>query len=95
MPDKIIYIEKLNQNKKQISSLLDMVPQSQRKDKKLQRLLAFRLKLDGFSVTQQYLEDKLEKINNFFYVGDLYNFLKNDIEENLLNPDGLDTPDAG
>ncbi len=95
MSDKVIYIEKLKKNKKQIETLLDMVPQSQRKDKKLQRLIAFRLKLDGFSATQKYLEDKIEKINTFFYVGDLYDFLKNNIEENLLCTGEINPPDAG
>jgi hypothetical protein len=54
-----------------------MVPDKDKSDKKLQRLLAFRLKIDGEAATSEYLIRKIREIIQCSYTGTFYDFIKN------------------
>ncbi|MGD9210933.1 MAG: hypothetical protein PVI90_09150 [Desulfobacteraceae bacterium] len=58
--------------------VMKMVPDRDKKDKSLQRLIAFRLKNDGEEVTRQYLISKIKDMIQCAYSGRLYDFIKND-----------------
>ncbi len=65
--------------------IIRIVPDRDRHDKNLQRLLAFRLKLDGEPVLRQYLTDKIRDIIKCAYTGSLYDFLKDDLQAKKCN----------
>ena len=88
MPGDIIHIEE------QEGPLLDilqrvmrMVPEKDRTDGNLQRLIAFRLRLDGEVATREYLLDKIREVIQCAYTGCLYDYLKNDLEEKACKPE--------
>jgi hypothetical protein len=82
MPEKIIAIEELiGPYKKIFQNVLRMVPERDKNDTRLQRLLAFRLRIDGESATREYLIKKIRDIIQCGYTGSFYDFLKNDIKE--------------
>jgi hypothetical protein len=62
------------------------VPQRERSDKKLQRLIAFRLKQDGEATTSEYLIAKMKEVLDCAYTGRLYDFLKDDLKEKECFP---------
>lgn len=97
MPDNIIQIEDQNGPfKDPFRRVMRMVPEKDRRDVNLQRLIAFRLRLDGESATSDYLGRKLREIIQCGYSGSLYAYLKNDLEEKACkpNPPGPDPPDV-
>jgi hypothetical protein len=60
MSDKIISIEETEGTfKLALQRIMRMVPDRDRHDKKLQRLIAFRLKLDGEATLSEYLIRKI------------------------------------
>jgi len=72
---------------------LRMVPDHQREDKNLQRLIAFRLKQDGEAETHAYLIRKIRDIIQCGYTGSWYAYLKDDTQERSCGPDkGNGTP---
>jgi hypothetical protein len=94
MPDKIITIEDLKGPlKDSLEEMMSVVPRDQRKDKNLQRLIAFRLKLDGEDMTKDYLIRHIEFARQCGYNGSLFDFLKDDHEENLFRFRRPDPPD--
>jgi len=58
-----------------------LVPEKDKQDLNLQRIIAFRLKLDGEPETRAYLAKKIEETIQCAYTGSLYEFLKDDIQE--------------
>ena len=58
-----------------------LVPEKDKQDLNLQRIIALRLKLDGEPETRAYLVKKIEEIIQCAYTGSLYEFLKDDIQE--------------
>jgi len=62
--------------------VMDVIPEQDRNDKNLQRLIAFRLETDGENLTVQYLKNKIQESKSQSYKGRLYDFLK----------DTMDTP---
>ena len=58
-----------------------LVPEKDKQDLNLQRIIAFRLKLDGEPETRAYLVKKIEETIKCAYTGSLYEFLKDDIQE--------------
>jgi len=82
MSDKVIAIEEENGPFQVIfKRTLRMVPERDKNDKKLQRLIAFRLKTDGEGPTNDYLVRKIREIIQCGYTGSLYDFLKDDLKE--------------
>ena len=61
--------------------IMRMVPDRDKKDKNLQRLLAFRLRIDGEAALSEYLIRKIRETINCGYTGNLYDFLKDDLIE--------------
>jgi hypothetical protein len=79
MPDKIVSIEE-TEGAFQMSfqRVMRMVPDRDKDDKKLQRLIAFRLNLDGEAAINEYLIKKIRDAIKCSYTGTLYDFLKDD-----------------
>ena len=61
-----------------LQRVIRMVPDKDKSDKKLKRLLAFRLKIDGEAATSEYLIRKIREIILCSYTGSFYVFIKND-----------------
>ena len=64
-----------------LQRVMRMVPEKDKGDKNLQRLIAFRLRLDGEVSTREYLLEKIREVIQCAYTGTLYNYLKDDLEE--------------
>ncbi len=80
-PKKIIEIEEQEGPFKMVfQRVMRMVPDKDRNDKKLQRLIAFRLKQDGEGDTCEYLVTKIREVIQCAYTGRLYDYLKNDLK---------------
>jgi hypothetical protein len=81
MPDNIVSIEE-TQGAFQMSfqKIMRMVPDKDKNDKKLQRLIAFRLNLDGEATMSEYLMRKIGEAIKCSYTGTLYDFLKDDMQ---------------
>lgn len=96
MPGDIINIEEQEGPFQHIlSRVMRMVPEKDRKDVHLQRLLAFRLRVDGEVALRNYLLDKIREVIQCAYTGSLYDYLKNDLEEKECRPEknGAPVPD--
>ena len=77
--DKIVAIESIcGQLDAGLANILRMVPEKDKSDVALQRLLAFRLRIDGEGETRNYLMRKIRDMIQCRYSGRLYDFLKND-----------------
>jgi hypothetical protein len=77
--EKIISIESAGgPHQALLNSVLRMVPDSDKEDLDLKRLLAFRLRIDGESATREYLMRKIRDMIQCAYHGRLYDFIKND-----------------
>ena len=97
MTGQVISLEDRNGPlQKELQRLLKIIPEKDRGDKHLQRLLAFRLKLDGEAKTRDYLVKKIEEVIQCNYTGSLYMFLKDDLKEKECHSDesSPETPDA-
>jgi hypothetical protein len=94
--DKIISIESDDgPHQMVLNRVLRMVPDRDRQDVDLQRLLAFRLRTDGEGATREYLMYKIREMIQCAYTGRLYDFLKDDKAAlECLPPDGAaEAPD--
>ena len=82
MSDKIFSIEEM-EGPFQITfqRVMRMIPDRDKNDKKLQRLIAFRLKLDGEAAISEYLIKKIRDAIKCAYTGSLYDFLKDDLQQ--------------
>jgi hypothetical protein len=96
MTDKIISIEE-NEGPFQMifQRVMRMVPDRDKQDKKLQRLIAFRLKIDGEAAISEYLIKKIKEAIKCSYRGSLYDFLKDDIESGECEDPKLDDTPPG
>lgn len=73
--------------------IMRMVPDRDKEDKNLQRLLAFRLRQDGEAATIEYLVRKIRDIIQCGYTGSLYEYLKDDTKARECKPgDKNDSP---
>ena len=94
MTDKIIAIEQQDgpfQNAFQ--RIMRMVPDRDKHDKKLQRLIAFRLKIDGEAALSEYLIEKIKMAIKCSYSGSMYDYLKDDMaEKECESPDAAEPP---
>jgi len=94
MTDKIISIEEHEGPFQMVfQRVMRMVPDRDKHDKKLQRLIAFRLKIDGEAAISEYLIKKIKGAIKCSYSGSLYDYLKDDIEaQECGDPAFDDTP---
>ena len=78
-PGKVIAIEEREGPFQPVfQRVMRMVPDRDRNDKKLQRLLAFRLRQDGEAATHEYLIRRIRDFIRCSYRVGLYDFLKDD-----------------
>ncbi len=88
MAAKIIAIEEQNGPFQAVfQRTIRMVPDRQREDKNLQRLIAFRLKQDGEAETHAYLIRKIRDIIQCGYKGSWFDYLKDDAKEKACRPE--------
>lgn len=91
MTGQIISIEDMNGPfQKDFQRIMKIIPEKDKSDKKLQRLLAFRLKLDGEAAVREYIAKKIQEIISCKYTGSLYAFLKDDLHEKECRADASD-----
>jgi hypothetical protein len=91
MPGDIFHIEEQEGPFLDIlQRVMRMVPEKDRNDVNLQRLIAFRLRVDGEVATREYLLEKIREVIQCAYTGSLYDYLKNDLEEKECRPDEKD-----
>jgi len=82
MSDKLIALEEQNGPFQAIfQRIMRMVPDRDKNDKNLQRLLSFRLRIDGEAALNEYLIRKIRETIKCAYTGNLYDFLKDDLIE--------------
>ena len=82
MSDKLITIEEQGGPFQAVfQRIMRMVPDRDKDDKNLQRLLAFRLRVDGEAALSEYLIRKIRETIKCAYTGSLYYFLKDDLIE--------------
>jgi len=94
MADKIISIDE-NEGPFQIAfqRVMRMVPDRDKQDKKLQRLIAFRLRVDGEAAISEYLIKKIKAAIKCSYRGSMYDYLKDDkIAKECEGPELKETP---
>jgi hypothetical protein len=88
MSDKLISLEEQDGPFQAVfQRVMRMVPDRDKNDKNLQRLLAFRLKLDGEAVLNEFLIRKIRETIKCAYTGSLYEFLKDDLIEKECRPE--------
>ena len=88
MADKLITIEEQDGPFQNVfQRIMRMVPARDKKDKNLQRLLAFRLKIDGEAALSEFLIRKIRDTIKCAYTGSLYDFLKDDLIEKECRPE--------
>ena len=93
--DKVISIEAGNGPYQMLlRNVLRMVPEKDKNDVALQRLLAFRLRNDGESATRDYLIRNIRDMIQCAYNGRLYDFLKNDGESRTCGRAPSDPPET-
>ena len=96
MVDKIISIEEqTGAFQTTFQRVMRMVPDRDKQDKKLQRLIAFRLKIDGEAAISEYLIKKIKEAIKCSFRGSLYDYLKDDVLEKTCADDDLDDPAPG
>jgi hypothetical protein len=94
MADKLITIEEQDGPFQNVfQRIMRMVPDRDKKDKNLQRLLAFRLKIDGEAALSEFLIRKIRDTIKCAYTGSLYDFLKDDLIQKECRPEKDDTAD--
>lgn len=88
MTEKIIALEELpGPLQSVLHSVLQMVPDRDKDDIHLQRLLAFRLRIDGEAALREYLMTQIRDAIQCAYTGSLYEFLKDDLKQKTTGPD--------
>ena len=96
MTDKIISIEEQDGPfQMTFQRVMRMVPDRDKQDKKLQRLIAFRLKIDGEAAISEYLIKKIKEAIKCSFHGSLYDYLKDDLLEKTCIGEDVDEPPPG
>ena len=96
MADKIISIEEQSGAfQATFQRIMRMVPDRDKQDKKLQRLIAFRLRIDGEAAISEYLMRKIKEAIKCSFRGSLYDYLKDDLQEKTCFGDELKDPPPG
>lgn len=79
MGERLIAIEDISGPEQDaLEKLLLLVPPKQRQDLELRRLLLFRLRIDGFDITRNYLVDRTRSADRCGFSGRIYEYLKDD-----------------
>lgn len=70
-----------------LERVINMVPDRDRNDTSLRRLLAFRLRIDGEAGVREYLIRKIRAAIKCGYTGAFYDFITGDITAKGCHPD--------
>ncbi len=82
MGAKLIAIEESDGPQGQLlKRVLSGVAEKDRGDRKLRRLVAFRLRIDGEKATADYLSRKAREALRCAYTGSLYDFIRDDAKK--------------
>ena len=93
MSDKIITIDSAGGAHQMIlQRIWRMVPDKDKDDLDLKRMLAFRLRVDGEAATSEFLMRKIRDMIQCAFHGRLYDFLKDD---EVARQCSASTPDEG
>jgi hypothetical protein len=85
--EKLFFIEKdPGPYETLLRNVMRMVPDRDKHDPALQRLLAFRLRIDGEGATREYLMRKIREMIQCSFHGSLYEFLKDDKASQICPP---------
>jgi hypothetical protein len=96
MADKIISLEQQDGPfQKAFHRVMRMVPDRDKQDKKLQRLIAFRLRIDGEAALSEYLIKKIKTAIKCSYSGSMYDYLKDDMAEKECEDSNAEDPPPG
>jgi hypothetical protein len=96
MTDNIISIEQQDGPfQKSLQRVMRMLPDRDKQDKKLQRLIAFRLKIDGETALSEYLMKKIKAAIKCSYSGSMYDYLKDDMVAKECEDPDADEPPPG
>ena len=77
--DKVISIEAVQgPHQLVLQRIWRMIPDRDKEDLDLKRLLAFRVRVDGEALTSEYLMRKIRDMIQCAYTGRLYDFIKDD-----------------
>ncbi len=96
-PGKVIAIEEQQGPFQMIfQRVMRLVPDRDKDDKNLQRLIAFRLRQDGEASVSEYLINKIRESIKCTYTGRFYDFIKDDIKQKecLRNGEEPEPPDV-
>ena len=92
MADKIISIDSVGGPYQMVlQRIWRMVPDRDKNDIDLKRLLAFRVRVDGEAATSEYLMRNIRNMIQCAFRGRLYDFLKNDEISKQCAPSKSDT----
>jgi len=95
--DNIITIENGGEHfRSLLLNVMRMVPEKDKGDVALKRLLAFRLRTDGENATRAYLMHQVRTMIQCAYKGRLYDFLKDDEQSRACQSAEMDSepPDS-
>ena len=82
MDNSLIDIDDLpGEDRDHLEKLMLLVSPSDRADIRLRRLLLFRLRLDGFTQTRNYLVEKTRSAERCGFSSGLFEYLKDDEQE--------------
>jgi hypothetical protein len=96
MSDKIISLEDQEGPFQMVfKRVMRMVPERDKEDKKLQRLIAFRLRIDGEAATTVYLIRKINEAIKCAYTSSFYDFLKDDLPPTNCNASNQNSDPPG
>ena len=96
MSDKLVTIEAQDGLYQPLfQRIMRMVPDRDKNDQNLRRLLAFRLRIDGEAALSEYLIRKIRETIKCAYTGKLYDFLKDDLIEKTCDIDAEKTGPEG
>jgi hypothetical protein len=96
MTDKIIAIEQQEGPFQMVfQRVMRMVPERDKQDQKLQRLIAFRLRIDGEAKLSEYLLKKIKTAIRCSYSGSMYDYLKDDMAEKECEAPGAEDSSPG
>lgn len=91
--DKIISIDMEDgPHQMVLNRVMRMVPDKDKDDVDLKRMLAFRIRTDGEGATREFLIYKIRDMVQCAYTGRLYDFLKDDSASSACEEGGSTTP---
>lgn len=87
MSEKLISIENRDGPfQKSLARIMRMVPDKDKSDPNLKRMLAFRLQIDGEAAVSEFLVRKIRDMIQCAYTGRFYDFIKDDVRQKNCGP---------